>query len=96
MNRLLPIVGALGVAAAGICLLLYPAKIQEYLFRCESNGWAWRINPFKERMKTPSYLTYLRSMGVFFLLFAALVIALAAFARWCTASEMCDVNRLVP
>jgi hypothetical protein len=81
MNRLLPIVGALGVAVVGICLLLYPAKIQEYVFRCESYGWAWRINPFKEWMKGPSYLTYLRFMGVFLLLFAALLIALAAFAH---------------
>jgi hypothetical protein len=81
MNRLSPIVGALGVAVVGICLLLYPAKIQEYVFRCESDNWAWRINPFKEWMKTPSYLTHLRFMGVFLLLFAALLIALAVFAH---------------
>jgi hypothetical protein len=81
MNRLLPIVGALGIAVVGICLLLYPANIQEYILRCESNSWAWQINPFKERMKKPSYLTYLRFMGVLVLLFAAVVIGLAAFAH---------------
>jgi hypothetical protein len=81
MNRLSPIVGALGVAVVGVCFLLYPAKIRDYGVRWESNSWAWRINPFKEWMKRPSYLTYLRFMGVFYLLFAAVVIALAAFAH---------------
>jgi hypothetical protein len=69
------------MAAFGVSLLLYPARFRDYALRYESNSWAWRVNPFGEWIKRPSYITFLRFMGVFVLFFAAILIAAAAFAR---------------
>jgi hypothetical protein len=66
---------ALGLAAFGISLLLYPAKFQSFALRGESDNWVWRINPFKNWMKTPSYRVYLRFMGTVMLIVAAIMVS---------------------
>ena len=62
------------IAALGVGCLLRPAAIQEYVIRSQSTTWVWRINPFAAWMQRPSYRAYLRFMGLFMLMFGALVI----------------------
>jgi hypothetical protein len=72
MLRVLLIIVVLILAAVGFIGILYPAALQSYVLRTQSDTWAWRLNPFRDRMKRPSYRTYLRFMSIFVLVFALL------------------------
>lgn len=80
MRRIIAVIVAIGIAALGVGCILRPATIQGYVLRTQSDSWAWRINPFADWMKQPDYRRYLRIMGVFMLLFAAIMIVAAALA----------------
>jgi hypothetical protein len=71
---------AAAVAALGFLLVAYPERVQQYVLRTQSDSWAWKVNPFRDWMRRPSYRTYLRFMGFFALLWAALVIAAVLFS----------------
>lgn len=73
--RVLLIVIVAAVASFGFICLIRPAKIQSCVLRMQRDNWAWRLNPFRERMKRESYLIYLRWMGVFLLLWAFVAVA---------------------
>ena len=64
----------LAIAALGVACLLRPAAIQAYVIRTQSNTRVWQLNPFADGMQRPSYRAFLRFMGLFMLLFAALTI----------------------
>lgn len=74
LNRIGGVTVGLLVAALGVACVLRPAAIQDYVIRTQSNTRLWQINPFSGWMQRPSYRVYLRFMGIFMLLFAALLI----------------------
>jgi hypothetical protein len=63
---------ALAFGWVGLRCVLNPAAVQSYVLRAQSNRWACKINPFSHWMKTPSYRSFLRFMGLVFVVFAAL------------------------
>lgn len=79
MVRAIAVFVAVAVAALGAACVARPAAIQGYVLRNQRDTWAWRLNPFTDWMKKSTYRTYLRLMGAFLLLWAAVVIV-AAFA----------------
>jgi hypothetical protein len=70
MNRALAALVGLAVAIVGIACMLRPASIRNYELRMK-----W--TPFAKWKQRPSYLVYLRFMGILALLWAALVIVIA-------------------
>ena len=70
---------ALALAAIGALCFARPIDVQAYVLRSQSNNWASKVNPFRRWMQRPSYAVYLRFMGLFFCLFAA-ILAVAAIA----------------
>jgi hypothetical protein len=74
LGKMIGVAVGLSIAALGVACLLRPAAIQDYVIRSQCKTWIWRINPFADWMRRPSYRAYLRFMGIFILLFAAIVI----------------------
>lgn len=64
---------AFALAAIGVFCFVRPNVLQAYVLRSQSNSWAWKVNPFRNWMQRPSYLVYLRFMGLFAFLFAVAV-----------------------
>jgi hypothetical protein len=77
--RAISVVVALAVAACGGFCLVRPIVVQSYVLGIQSNSWAWKVNPFRHWMQRPSYITFLRFMGLFILLFAC-TLAFASIA----------------
>jgi sterol desaturase/sphingolipid hydroxylase (fatty acid hydroxylase superfamily) len=71
--RAISVVVAFAVAGLGGFCLFRPNAVQDYVLRTQSSSPAWKINPFRNWMQRPSYVTFLRFMGVFMLLFACLL-----------------------
>jgi len=81
MGRMMAVVAAIALAVVAVACLIWPAAIQNYILRTQSGSWTRRLNPFADWMKRPSYRAYLRFMGIFMLLFDAILIVALWAAR---------------